>query len=191
MSGFPIRNYSSATAVHYHNGFAYDADGALLVSQGYCIGQQYTGWTRSSTNGVGTNDTDFQTLVTLTIPSGVMGLHSKLVIVADWDVPTLSAGTKTLQMDFGGNNISSPTFASGVNSHTNMKAMVEIQNLGSLTSQKISNAITYSTTGNARIATSVNTATDVSLIFKCKWSANIASETITLIGYSVWHYPGL
>ena len=185
MAGLLIRDFTSATSVHYHSGLPYDDDGALLVSQGYCVGQNYTGWTRTSTNGVATNDTDYQTLKTVTLPGGMMGANSKLVIIPDWDYLN-SAATKTLAVDFGVTNISAVPATTTVMG----KILIEVQNLNSLVSQKTMNGSSYGLTANARIASTENTASAVSIIFKCKWGANIASETITLLGYSIWHYPG-
>ena len=165
------------------------AEGAAIICPiPTMIGQSYAGWTRSSTNGVVTNDTDYQTLASEILPAGTMGLNSKLVIIPDWDYPA-SASRKYLSVDFGVTNISAvdiyslPTYRMG-------KILLEVQNLNSLTSQKTMNGSSYGVSANARISSTINTANTVTIAFKCAWGANVASEAITLLGYSIWHYPG-
>lgn len=186
MSGLLIRNFTGATSVHYHSGIPYDVDGAVLVSQGLCIEQSYAAAIRSSTNGVGTNDTDYQVLATVTVPGGTMGPNSRLEIITNWDY-TSSASVKTLAMDWGGLNVSGPTYSTTAS----VALRVAIMNANSLTAQKILNGSTFaSPSGTAHISATSNTANDVAIDFKVKWGANVASESITLIGYSIWHYPG-
>lgn len=188
MSGMLIRNFTSATSVHYHGGLPYDADGALLVSQGYCIGQNYTGWSRVSENTAA--DTSYTTIASVTMPAGTMGANSVLRIVPEWDYPA-SASRKLMAVDFGGTNISVididgatlPTYRMG-------KILLEVQNLNSLTTQKTMNGSSYGVSANARLSSSINTANAVVIDFKVKWNAAASAETITLLGYSIWHQPG-
>jgi hypothetical protein len=70
------------------------------------------------------------------------------------------------------------------------KVMLEVQNLNSLSSQKTMNGSSYGVSANPRLSSSVNTANAVAIDFKVKWGAAVASETIGLLGYSIWHYPG-
>lgn len=187
MSGLIIRNFTGATSVNYHNGVPYDVDGALLVSQGMCIAQSYAGWTRSSLNSTVTTPADnaYVTIATVTVPAGTMGANSKLVIVTDYDY-TNSASTKTLAVDWGGSNISGPTFTTtGA-----VKIILEIINKNSRSSQIILNNNSYGTDTVAHLTASKDTASDVAIDFKVKWSAAALTETITLLGYSIWHYPG-
>ena len=148
------------------------------------VAQSYSPATRSSNNST---DTVYAVITSVTMPAGTMGLNSKLVIIPDWDVlPT--AGTKTVAVDFGIASVSGITL-SGVNQ--NVKPLIEIENLNSLLGQKVMNGSSYQLTNSPRLAISVDTSADVVITFKAKWSANIAGETITLLGYSIWHYPSL
>ena len=149
------------------------------------IGQSYARWTRSSTNGVATNDTDYQILTSVILQAGSMGLNSKLVIIPDWDYIN-SATAKYLAVDFGSMNISAVPVTTTVMG----KILLEIQNLNSLSAQKTMNGSSYGITANPRLSSAINTANDVTIAFKCKWGTNIASESIGLLGYSIWHYPG-
>jgi len=149
------------------------------------IGQSYSGATRTSANATG--DTSYTTIASVVLPGGTMGLNSKLVVITDWDCDAVStARTKTLAVDFGGTNIQAPTTTTLIT----YKIMVEIQNLNSLTSQKTANSVTYVATANPRYATSIDTTINQNIDFKCKWDAALSGATITLLGYSIWHYPG-
>ena len=158
---------------------------AILCPLPVLIAQSYAGWTRSSANAAG--DATYQTLTSVVVPGGTMGLNSKLEIVEDWDIPN-SASTKTMGIDVGGSNVSALALGTG---QVGFKGMHEFQNLNSLTSQKTANAISYALFAtNARLATSIDTTVDFNVDFKCKWSAATSSESIVLLGYSVWHFPG-
>lgn len=148
------------------------------------VAQSYVGWTRSSANGAG--DASYVTLASVTVPAGTMGLNSKLVIITDWDFPN-SASTKTLAVDFGGTNISAISLATG---YVMGKILLEVQNLNSLSSQKTMNGSSYGVSGNARIASTIDTSKDVQIDFKGKWGAAVSGESISIMGYSIYHYPG-
>ncbi|MDQ3186895.1 MAG: hypothetical protein M3Q16_10675 [Pseudomonadota bacterium] len=148
------------------------------------IGQSYAGWTRSSANSV--EDASLVTLTTVTVPAGTMGLNSKLVIIVDWDYPN-SASAKTLAVDLGGSNISAIQQTTG---NVAAKILLEVQNLNNLASQKTINGSSFGVQPNARIATTEDTAFNVPIDFRCKWAAAVTSESIKLLGYSIWHYPG-
>lgn len=163
-----------------------DADLGLLPT---LIGQFYAGWNRSSTNNTGVPDINFVTLTQVLVRGGTMGPNSKLVIISDWDY-TASNSTKTLAIDFGGINVSW-TGISSLPTHQMGKILTEVQNLNSLSSQKIMNGSSYGISPNPRISASIDTSLDMSITFKCKWSAGVVAETISLLGYSIWHYPGL
>lgn len=148
------------------------------------VAQSYPSASRTSANSAG--DATFSVLASVTVPGGLMNLNSKIVIIADWDFP-VSSSTKTLAVDFGGSNISAPAVTTPNRAG---KFLLEIQNINSLSIQKTFNAIEYGITPNTRASSSINTGSDVIIDFKCKWGAAVASETITLLGYSIWHYPG-
>lgn len=116
-----------------------------------------------------------------------MGLKSKLVIVSDWDV--LAANTKHLAVNFGGSNVGGAFTV--VTPTTTLKVLTEVQNLDSLLSQSAFNSETHGRQAATRIATAIDTSADVVIDFTCRWTANVGtSQTITLVGYSIWHYPG-
>lgn len=89
-------------------------------------------------------------------------------------------------MDWGGSNVSGPTFTTTAA----LKTIIEIINKNSLSSQIILNNNNYGTDTSAHLTASKDTSGAVVIDFKVKWSAATASETITLLGYSIWHYPG-
>ena len=69
--------------------------------------------------------------------------------------------------------------------------MVEIINANSLVSQKVLNASTFSlAVPSPHTSLFKDTAANVPIDIKVRWGANVASEFITLLGYSIWHYPG-
>lgn len=158
------------------------AQGIILNSpQRVC--QRYAQSTRSSTNS--SADASYQVIDSWIMPAGTMGLNSKLVIIPDWDTPS-SASTKYLAVDFGGQNISAPSVTASVMG----KILIETQNLNSLSSQKTANGSSYGVTSNARLATTVDTSQDVTIDFKVKWGAGVSGEAISLLGFSIYHYPG-
>jgi hypothetical protein len=157
---------------------------ALQGSSPKLVAQSYMGWTRTAD---GATDASAGILASPVLPGGTMGLNSKLVIVTDWDV--LAGNTKHLGVNFGGTNVGgaftvvSPTLSA--------KILTEIQNLNNLTSQSAINAEQYGRAGAARIAAAIDTSSDVTIDFTGRWSANVAvGQTITLLGYSIYHYPG-
>ena len=155
-----------------------DMGGAVQVSQ------LYTGWTRSSVNASG--DASYVILTSAIVPGGTMGLNSKLVIIPDWIYPN-SSSSKTMGVDFGGSNISLLTLTTG---SVGGEILLGVKNLNSLSSQKTMNGSSYGINLNPRIATSIDTSQDVQIDFKCRWGAATSGETITLMGYSIYHYPG-
>lgn len=161
---------------------------AALINQGdavanhlpVLVSQSYQAVTRSSNNST---DTNFEVMASIPLKGRTINLSGKLVIENDWKY-TNSAIVKTLATDFGGQNVSGPT----VTTTTRSTHLIAVKNMGSLSSQSVLNAIRY---GDAtELAMSVNTANDVTIDIKCRWSANVAGENIALLGYSVWYYPG-
>jgi hypothetical protein len=147
------------------------------------VAQSYAGWPRTSANAAG--DASFLTLASVTVPGGTMGPNSKLKITLDYDYPN-SASTKTLALDWGGSNISAPAYTVTAA----VKIMLEIINKNSLSSQVILNGNTYTTDTSAHLTSNKDTSGDVVIDIKVKWGGATASETITLLGYSVVCYPG-
>lgn len=147
------------------------------------VGQRYDGWSRASVNGAG--DASYTTLASATLPAGTMTPNSKLVIISDWDCPS-SASIKWFAVDFGGTNIGQPSLTTSVM----LKLMLEVQNLNSLTAQKTMNGSSYGSSSNPRLSSTIDTSAAVAIDFKVKWSAAASAETLTLLGYSIWHYPG-
>lgn len=157
---------------------------AIVLYTPRLVAQRSTPITRTSDNST---DATSVILSSVTLPGVTMGLNSKLVIVTDWDV--LAANTKHLGVNFGGSNVGGAF--SVVTPTLSLKVLTEIQNLNSLASQSTLNSEKYERVGAARIATSINTADDVTIDFTGRWSANVGtSQTITLVSYSIYHYPG-
>lgn len=146
------------------------------------VAQSYAGWTRSSVNTAG--DIDSTVLASIVIPGGLMGANSVLRITLDWSY-TNSANAKILATDWGGGTISAPSAANS----SAMKSLIEIANKNSLRIQTIQNNNNYGSASRLGDTTR-DTSGDVLIDIKVKWMAAVASETITLIGYSIWHYPG-
>jgi hypothetical protein len=147
------------------------------------VGQRFAAASRVSTNSAG--DANFVALASVTVPAGLMRPNSKLVIISDWDYPS-SASVKSFAVDFGGQNVGQPS----ITTSAMLKLMTEVQNLNSLFSQKTMNGSSYGVSNSPRIVTSIDTSVAVTIDFKVKWSAAVVSETLTLLGYSIWHYPG-
>lgn len=164
---------------------------AALIAQGdavnyplpILIAQSYSPVTRSSKNGVGGNDTDYITLASVTVPGGTMNANGKIVIEQDWGY-TSSANTKNLRIDWGSQWLTAAPATATARSYF----MLAIKNANSLVSQIALNGIAFAS-GDA-ITTAVDTTQDVAIDFRCNWGANVASEQIILLGYSVWYYPG-
>jgi len=115
-----------------------------------------------------------------------MGLNSKLILIIDWDY-TNSAVVKALSIDWGGSNF----FASNASTSNATKHMIEIVNKNSLSSQLIFNTSDFGPASYSRDPYSANTANDVTIALKTKWNTTPGTaEVVTLVGYSIWHYPG-
>lgn len=152
------------------------------------IEQVNTGWTRSSTNNVGTLDTDYVNLVQPVVPAGLMGLNSSVLIKLDW-VHNATITRKFMSVDFGATNIAAVDI-NNLNTYKGGKMVHEVLNLNSLVSQKTLNSSTYGAATNDYIPSAIDTSADVIISIKCKWGAQIVGEAITLVGYSIWHQPG-
>lgn len=132
-------------------------------------------------------DAAYAILKTVPLKAGTMGLNSRLLIETDWDM--LTTGTKSFGIDFGGTNMGGATNISGT--VIGLDCRTAIKNLNSLTSQSALNSASYGTQTIVRATASIDTSAAVSIDFKAKWSAQQADalQTITLVGYSIWHYP--
>lgn len=148
------------------------------------VHQSYAPITRSSTNGIITNDTDFQTMASIIVPGGTMNYNGKLVIEHDWK-HTNSIRQKTLRIDWGGAWIAGPVVTTSLRS----LFLLAIKNTNSLSSQTLLNSVSYGTVPLDTTA-GVDTTQDARIELKCNWDANVASEEIILLGYSIWYYPG-
>lgn len=154
----------------------------------FLVSQSFVPVVRTSQNSIidPNDDTDYMTLASISVPAGIMGINSRLVLTAYWDYIS-SASVKTLAVDWGGSNVAAPTYTTtgGVNN------IMEICNAGSLTAQKILNSNTYgSATAAVHTSAAKDTSAAVAIDLKCKWSGATLNETITLLGFSIWHYPG-
>lgn len=136
------------------------------------IEQNWTGVTAPA------NDTNENTLFTMTIPGGVMGANGVLSLTTRWDY-TNSANTKTMRARLGGTTLGSnnPTTSS------HMPGLWTICNRNSESAQVGTNG-----TGGAVLVSStsygtVDTSTDQSLTITAQKATG--TETITLLGVSV------
>jgi hypothetical protein len=145
------------------------------------IAQSYAAVTRTSDNAT---DTSVVTLSSVTIPGGTMNFNGELVVTQDWKY-TNSATTKTLAMDWNGLNVSAPTATTTARANYR----ISIKNLNSLSSQSIFGNTTFGVAAGDPMGFA-NTAEDVVVDHKCRWSANVSGESIALLGYSIWYYPG-
>lgn len=185
LDGSVSENLFAASVEHYKVRQALGIEGLqnLIPTR---VGQSYGPVVRSSTNGVVTLDTDWFVFASVTVPAGLMGLDSKLIIIADWTY-TNSASVKSLALDWGGSNVAAPTYTTTAG----VKLMMEVLNAHSLTAQRILNSSTFNAaTAAAHTSVAKDTGSPVVIDLKAKWGANVASENITLLGYSIWHYPG-
>lgn len=132
----------------------------------------------------GVTDTTIIVMDSYIIPGGIMGLNSKISIVADWDIPN-NTDVKNLYLDIGTSNVSWYPYNSA--SVHGAKFLTEFFNTGSLTKQKCLNTVSYSSTGTKSIDLSYDTTNPIKVSFKTKWNANVvAGQAITLLGYSIW-----
>jgi len=153
---------------------------SLIVAPQY-IGQSYAPVTRLSSNT--SADAVWQTMASIPLPA-VMGPNSMIKIVPEWGLP--SAGTKIVRIVFGGSEISAITLTTQIEN----KFMIEVQNLGSLSQQMTFNGSSYAASTNARISTTVDTSLPQTIDLMAEWTAACVSQTITLRGYSIIHFPG-
>lgn len=137
---------------------------------------------RSSENSA--NDTSELTLAQVTIPGLLMRACSKLRITSDWAYDN-NATAKQMVIKLGGSNLGAPSFTTTVAT----KILTEVQNYNSLTAQRAFNGTNYSAQGNAHLSLTLDTRTPLLLEFRAKWGAQIASNTITLLGYTVELVP--
>jgi hypothetical protein len=158
---------------------------AAIVPVTVIIGQRNVEIQRSSNNST---DTVEQTLRSITIPGGTMGLNSKISIVCRWKIPG-SINSKYMLLYFGGTLISAIVLNTA--SIVAGKFLVEVENINSLSTQAIFNGSSYAVSNSADITTAIDTSVDQAIDIRCRWSANVASETIILRSYSVIHTPGV
>lgn len=152
------------------------------------VKQSYASVVRTALNTAA--DATDETVATIVVPGGLMGPNSRLVLTQDYDLVN-SALTKTMMVYFGGTLISSIGLGS---SYEALFPMIEIKNANSLSTQTIFNGSSYAASTNAvnaYMAAAIDTASDVTILLRCKWSGVAGTETITFKGYSLVHYPGL
>lgn len=136
----------------------------------------------------GVNDTSFTTLATVIVPAGTMNLNGELIITQDWKYNN-TVTKKYPAMSWNGLGVSAPEINNSSVVRSNLR--VAIKNLNSLSSQSIFGSTKF---GDAwsDVTDSANTANDVTIDHKARWGVLLAAgaETITLLGYSIWYYPG-
>lgn len=130
-------------------------------------------------------DTNYVTLATIPIPGNSMGANGYLLVSAL--MTSTVTGTKTLAIDFGGQNVGAPGLTG---SQVTLGCLIRINNAGSVSSQKAFNGVNpYSgASTNSIVTTTINTAVDSNIVLKVKWAAPAGAagaDNITLIGYTV------
>lgn len=147
------------------------------------ISQSYAPASRTSNNST---DTSWVTLGTVTIIGNTMNLNGKCVIESSWRFPA-SASTKQIRLDWGGFWVAGP-YITGATYQT-ADVLIGIKNANSKSSQILLNTYSYGLSAE-NITSTVDTSNNTNIDLRCSWNANVAAETITLLGYSVWYYPG-
>lgn len=147
------------------------------------ISQSYAPASRTSNNST---DASWVTVGTITVPGATMNLNGKLVMESSWRFPATTS-TKQLRLDWGGIWLAGPYFNNATFQTADLR--YSIKNTNSLSSQILLNNYTESPS-TENITANVNTSNDVNIDWRCAWGANVVGETITLLGYSIWYYPG-
>lgn len=128
-------------------------------------------------------DTTEDTLATITVPAGVMGLNGILRITTHWTI-TSSANAKTWRVKFGSMSVQdNGTTTLGV---TSLRCMTELRNVAAANSQK-GNSYSLSNAGSvfstAPSTASIDTGASVTMLITGQ--KETAGQTLTLDYYLV------
>lgn len=141
---------------------------------------------RSSVPTPHTGSTAETTLVTLTIPAGVMGVEGGVEYRTVWTYPS-SANNKTPRVKFGGNTVLSITATTTLTASDARR----IRNRGSATAQVLSytagNSVGLGVVNATLGMLTVDTTVDVPLTLTAQLAS--AAETVILQSYEVWLLP--
>lgn len=132
----------------------------------------------------GSNDTNENTLATVTVPAGAMGANGVLRITALWSV-TNNANAKTIRMRFSG-AAGTVFYSQGLASLVSAHQMVLIRNRNSQSSQvgfAAAVAATFTTTTGSPTTASVDTSAATTLLFTVQKATG--TDTMTLESYEV------
>lgn len=159
-------------------------------------GSSFTIVSKNSTTQVGlfsssntASDTVESVIEEITIPGFLIGKKSKLRFLPIWGY-TNSASTKTLIIYLYTAGTGDQVIASNSATTTAISNHLhELRCLDSFVNQKTSNQVGNGNTGNPLLSTSQNVTSDFNVRFKAKWGAAVASETISLLGYSIELLP--
>jgi hypothetical protein len=135
----------------------------------------------------GATDASFQPMATVPIEGGLLDENSMLFIWTHWGF-TGSTSTKWFAMDWGGTNVSAPSYNNASYKSAWLQNIIFCNN--SLVSQKIMPNITDGPSSGDYVVTTKDTTSTQNIVLKTRWSANAPGESITLHGYSIWHLPG-
>lgn len=128
-------------------------------------------------------DTNENTLATITVPAGIMGLNGILRITSAWTF-TGSTNSKTWRVKFGAMTVQdNGTTTAGV---TSIRCVSELRNVGATNSQK-GNSYTWTIAGSVP-ATAPTTAaidTTAAVTMLITGQKGLAGETLTLDSYLV------
>lgn len=137
----------------------------------------------SATAVSGSADTNENTLATVTIPAGIMGLNGIIRVTSHWTF-TGSVNSKTWRVKFGSMSVQdNGTTTAGV---TSIRCMSEVRNVGATNSQK-GNSYTLTFAGSvpatAPTTAAIDTTAAVTLLLTGQ--KGLAGETLTLDSYLV------
>lgn len=128
-------------------------------------------------------DTNENTLATITIPPGAMGIDGILRITAQWTF-TGSTNSKTWRVKFGGTSYQDNGTTSA--SVTSLRSMTEVRNVNAANSQKgssLSLTVAGSVPATAPTTSAVDTTAAVAVLIT--GTKGLAGETLTLDSYLV------
>lgn len=137
---------------------------------------------RNSANNSG--DTDFQSIVSTTIPANSMGPKGFIRVTGQWDIDS-NATTKNLVVRLGGQNV----FTVSLTTTEAYSFLIDIHNRGVTNSQVTMRSPAASSSG--ALTSTVDTTVDQTLEIGGYWGAAIASNAIHVDCFSAEiHYGG-
>lgn len=130
-----------------------------------------------------TGDTNENTLATITIPAGAMGLNGALRVTSVWSA-TNNANSKTIRLRLGGIGGTAFLAANIANAASARDTDRLVQNRGAANSQvSYAAASVAATTSSATTTGTIDTSVSTTLLITAQLGS--AGDTVTLEGYTV------